>query len=134
MSHEITYIQTSSVCGACKGFCCSRCVETHGYFRRNYGLGGEIPAELKPLFDDKTGFKGEHGCRIPVEQRSEICREFICTVVRQRNRGEVTLQQAVEHVKSFIKPLDWQEAHFTPQSPWGRHPDGHYDDYHQSEP
>lgn len=47
---------------------------SHGYLsEKSFG-----EAKEKYGFDGKKGFLGEHGCMIPIRERSEVCVQYQC--------------------------------------------------------
>lgn len=64
---------------ACDGNCCSRCAVAEGFFGGR--MPGKVLNELKAKFEfnDKDGFRGPTGCKLPLEERNDICLSFMCS-------------------------------------------------------
>lgn len=81
--HSEAFARGKEVCGPCKGSCCKDCASASGYLRDWRIPDKEQDAKIKALkkkhgFDNKRGFLSDTGCKLPLEERSEICLGFIC--------------------------------------------------------
>ena len=61
--------------------CCSPCVEFYGYLK--YVKDSDKPV-YDAAFDEKTGFLGESGCRLPRELRSATCLAHLCGEAKEK--------------------------------------------------
>lgn len=74
---------SNSACGECKGACCEHCAGALGYLYPWSSTDGPDKAAFAVIaekygFDKRLGFKGETGCKLPVQERSSVCLSFIC--------------------------------------------------------
>lgn len=71
-----------TACKQCPGNCCADCARAQGY-RYDWEPG----EKEKFGFDEKTGFKGETGCKLPLTERSSTCLCFACDGVNHCSSG-----------------------------------------------
>ena len=67
------------------GICCEgRCVEGKGFYQPDEWneFTEEQRQQIRALWDDKTGYLGPDGCRIPWNLRSFACLKYDCRLVR----------------------------------------------------
>lgn len=75
-----------SACVPCKGGCCRNCAHSDGYLNE-FGLTEKEHAaqeqriaatKEKYGWTNDAGFQGEHGCKLPITERSHVCLGFMC--------------------------------------------------------
>lgn len=89
-------------CGKCTfgGNCCSMCNNNFGYFSTSRDTITPYRKRLLlSLWDDKEGFRGTNGCRIPRKHRSITCLTFSCI---KRNSVERHLLGALYDVATSL--------------------------------
>ena len=73
---NLAYLHCAIACG---GQCCQNCAAATGHFRGDLLMSPKVLQLKKEYgFDDKTGWLGENGCKLPVNERSAACLGWYC--------------------------------------------------------
>jgi hypothetical protein len=85
----------------CFGKCCSECASYQGYLK---------PKKFTQLkkkygFNDKTGFNGATGCKIPRKERSVTCRNFLCSNREVLSQFKKKYGRDYDYVSDFRIPI-----------------------------
>lgn len=73
-------------CAPCGGQCCEGCARNKGYqdWATDWGAWGLLSSHVFAKqqydygWDEKKGYLGPNGCKLPVTERSEVCLRFMC--------------------------------------------------------